>query len=331
MNKRLFTTSLSFLSGKPYPLPSAGSGAFHSRSNERPPIISRRQPTRGLAIGDALTTLAVGAFCVSTTALASLYAAQRRLVWVGQRINGATFQGAAPPELPGCELLTVGPEHLGLHFSAQIPGAPTLVYFHGNGDQLAWGGAYLGRAFQQLGFGFCAVEYPGYGLAQGDPSEASVLAAAEAVLKHLETAKGVDRKSMVMVGQSIGSYPASEMARRGFGSKLILISPFVSLQEMAAAVFPFLTPLFRAFPFFLRDRLDNAALVPRLRPGLEVLVCHGTRDEVVPFKQGKALAGLFPKGTCRFEAIEGAGHNDLFAGRQPEALLKLITDFALSP
>ena len=84
-----------------------------------------------------------------------------------------------------------------------------VVFFHGNGDDIAFVAPSLGYIFGRLGLGFCGVEYPGYGLAaegtsQG-PSESGAYAAAEEVLLHLETAKGIKRKQMVLAGQSIGA------------------------------------------------------------------------------------------------------------------------------
>lgn len=58
----------------------------------------------------------------------------------------------------------------------------------------------------------------------------------------------------------------------------------------------------------MRDRFDSASRAPSLT--LPVLVLHGTRDEVVPFDLGKALAAKFPR--ARFVEVPGAGHNDVW-------------------
>lgn len=49
-----------------------------------------------------------------------------------------------------------------LYFPAPHESAPTLVYLHGNADQLGWGAAYLGRLFKEVfGMGFYGIEFPG--------------------------------------------------------------------------------------------------------------------------------------------------------------------------
>eukprot|EP01047_Picozoa_sp_COSAG01_P058659 COSAG01_NODE_6940_length_3430_cov_2.386971_4_plen_232_part_00 len=67
----------------------------------------------------------------------------------------------------------------------------TLVYFHGNADQIGWGGAYVAQLLQKQqhkitgsSYGLLAVEYPGYGHASGHggaPSEPALYEAAEQV------------------------------------------------------------------------------------------------------------------------------------------------------
>ena len=47
------------------------------------------------------------------------------------------------------------PRVAAVFFQPPSPEAPTLVYVHGNADQIGWGGAYLGRVMrEQHGLGF---------------------------------------------------------------------------------------------------------------------------------------------------------------------------------
>jgi hypothetical protein len=214
--------------------------------------------------------------------------------------------GAREPHLPGATLLRLaGPEASTvyvLHVPAP-PGAPTVVHFHGNGDQLA-DQLPVVRRFQEAGLGFYVMEYPGYGLAADrGPSEQRIYAAAEAALAHLHTALGVPRERTVLQGQSLGSGVAVEMARRGLGARLVLLTPYTSIVDMGARMFPWLPVRLLA-----RDRFDSAAKAPEVT--LPVLIVHGTRDEVIPVDMGQALGRLFPHATVRL--VEGATHNDVF-------------------
>jgi alpha-beta hydrolase superfamily lysophospholipase len=179
-------------------------------------------------------------------------------------------------------------------------GKRVVVWFHGNGEDLA-DAVPMVSLLRTLGVGVLAVEYPGYGVAGGTPSEQGSYAAAESALSWLRTERGVDDARVMLLGQSLGSGVATEMARRGHGARLVLISPFTSIAEMARRLFPF-------FPaWFLRHRFDTLSKAPSI--SLPVLILHGTEDEVVPFSMGEHLARAFPQ--ARLVAIPGGQHNDL--------------------
>ncbi len=200
-----------------------------------------------------------------------------------------------------------------LHVPA-APGAPTVVHFHGNGEQLA-DGAWLALHYQEAGLGFYAVEYPGYGLMaeQGPPSEEGIYEAAEVALAHLKGELGVPRERTVLQGQSLGSGVAVEMAKRGHGERLVLLTPYTAIADVGARVFPWIP-----VRLLMKDRFDSAAKAPGLE--LPVLIVHGTRDEVVPVDMGQSLGKLFPNATVRI--LEGRTHNDVLD--RPEVLEDLM-------
>jgi uncharacterized protein len=172
----------------------------------------------------------------------------------------------------------------------------------------------LAQRFQEAGLGFYAVEYPGYGLAAGqEPSEKGIYAAAEAALAHLHGTLGVPRERTVLQGQSLGSGVAVEMAKRGHGARLVLISPYTSITEMGARIFPLLPA-----SLLVRDPFDSAAKAPGIE--LPVLIVHGTRDEVIPVDMGQRLGTLFPNATVSL--LEDRSHNDVL--ERPAILLEMM-------
>ena len=244
--------------------------------------------------------IAVGAVVIGFLAIcAALFAVQRSML----------FPAPADVIEPKRGLVR-GDGFVALHY----PGPKTVVHFHGNAEQLShleW----LGEKFVEAGLGFYAVEYPGYGLSRATPvSEEAIYAAAEAALTALE--KTVPKDQLVLQGQSLGSGVAAEMARRGHGSRLILIAAYTSIPDVAAGVFPWL-PV-RAL---VRDRFDTASKARQL--SLPVLLVHGDQDEVIPVRMSRELSTLFPRATLRI--IEGAHHNDLIG--RPE-VLEALTTFA---
>ncbi|MFP2959149.1 alpha/beta hydrolase [Myxococcus sp. 1LA] len=180
------------------------------------------------------------------------------------------------------------------------PGAPTVVHFHGNGEEVLTQ-IGLGNLMQARGLGFLTVEYPGYGASPGSPSEKGIYAAAEAALAWLR-AKGVTPQQTVLSGRSLGTGVAVEMAWRGHGSRVMLVSPYTSIPDIGVTAFPFLPVRLLA-----RDRFDTASKAAAMK--LPVLIIHGEEDDLIPVSMGRRLGTLFPHAVV--ETVAGAGHNDV--------------------
>ena len=226
---------------------------------------------------------------------AGMFVAQRSLVFPGASVETrALAAGAQVVEVPGgTPMLWVPPP------SAD---APVVVHFHGNGQQVA-DVQWLGDALQAAGAGYAAVEYPGYGLAGGDPSEDAILAAARAALGYLTGPLGVPRSHLALSGRSLGTGVATAMAAEGWGARVLLVSPYTALPDVAGLEYPWL-PVRQ----LMRDRFDSAAVAAGVE--VPVLILHGDDDTLIPVEQGGTLAALFPLGTL--QRVPGAGHGDIW-------------------
>jgi pimeloyl-ACP methyl ester carboxylesterase len=198
-------------------------------------------------------------------------------------------------------------------FRPPADGKPVIAFFHGNGGQLA-DAEWLAAQLSPRGLGVFSVEYPGYAGAPGAPSEEAIFRVADEGIRQLETQIPHDR--WVMMGQSLGTGVAVEMAARGHGKKLVLVSPFTSIPDVAVRQFPI------APGFLVRDPFDSASKAAGI--SIPVLEFHGTADEVVPYDLGKRLSSLFPH--CTLITLQGAHHNDVIDRAD---VLKQIVDFAL--
>lgn len=252
---------------------------------------------------------------VGTYVLVALgvFALQRRIIYPYRGTGRA-------PDLPGAtlETISVADGHRVHALYAKAEGdAPTLVHFHGNGEELADMVNFV-ALFRARGLGVLAVEYPGYGLSQSvEPNEADIYRDAETALVMLRDEKGVPREKVVLSGQSLGTGVAVEMASRGLGSRVLLFSPYTSIVDVANRYFPILPTR-----WLVRDRFESVKKAPAVR--VPVLVVHGTDDEVIPFAFGKELAATFPN--ARFVPLDQGRHNDLFV-RGGDALVDGIAKF----
>ncbi len=242
----------------------------------------------------ALAVLAGG----YVTWCALLFGAQRLVLFPGTRLPPAgprpTLPDARPLDVTHAEGVSEGWFMPGLGLDAEHPG-PVVIYAHGNGervdDQLGWLRGYADR-----GVSVASLEYRGYGRSGGAPSEAALVADAEAFVAQVARQPEVNRYQIIYHGRSLGGGVLGALHGRRPAAGLILESTFTSARALARR--------FGVPGALLRDGFETqAALAARPAP---TLVLHGRRDEVIPFAHGQALAA-----TAQTALVaRDCGHND---------------------
>ncbi|MDP9000517.1 MAG: lysophospholipase [Myxococcota bacterium] len=214
-----------------------------------------------------------------------------------------------PPPIPpaGAKLLSTRAQDGTTVWALQFPAADetqrVIVIFHGNGETIARG-IDLALDLSHRGFGVLLAEYRGYGVSRGagTPGEQGLYCDAIAVLDALE-AQGIGRERIVVMGMSLGTGVAAEMARRGRAAALVLVSPYTSISAMARRVVPFLPSA-----WLCPDKFDTLSKAGEIHT--PTLVVHGDADEVIPVAMGRAVAVAIAGAHLRL--IAGGHHNDLF-------------------
>ena len=163
------------------------------------------------------------------------------------------------------------------------PGKPLLVYFHGNAKSLV---ARVPR-FELMtagGNGLLAVSYRGYFGSTGTPTEAGLYEDGEATYREA-LSLGYDPSRIVLVGESLGTGVAVALAAKKPVAALVLDSPYTSIVDVAAARYWILPVQTLMWDRFASDEKIGQVHVP-------LLIAHGTKDEVVPFRFGEKLFSL---------------------------------------
>ena len=189
-----------------------------------------------------------------------------------------------------------------------IPGESrvTLLWLHGNAGNISRRLDNILLMRERLGVGVFIIDYRGYGLSEGKPSESGLYMDADAAFDWLVSERGLDAESEIVIfGRSLGAAVAVETAVRRKARGVMLESGFSSIADMggtgrASALSRLTLPLFEA-------RYDSASKIGGLLS--PVMVLHGDRDQTVPFEMSRRLYAAAPEPKT-FYPIPGAGHND---------------------
>lgn len=185
-------------------------------------------------------------------------------------------------------------------------GRPTVLYFHGNGGSLSTMDHTLGH-LRKADFGALVLDYRGYGLSTGRPSEPGLYCDGLAAYDYLRK-QGVPADHLLIHGQSLGGGVATYVAENRACAGLILESTFTSFPAVAAKVCGGGIPGRLAY-LAVHTQFPSKQRLAKIH--VPVLVIHGQQDELIPYSMGKALHAALPKGQSELWLVPGAGHNNL--------------------
>lgn len=178
----------------------------------------------------------------------------------------------------------------------------TALFFHGNAGNVS-GRLETIRILHGLDMNVLIIDYRGYGESTGEPSEEGLYLDAEAAWRHLVDERGVDGRTIVIHGRSLGGGPSVWLAERVEAAALVLEAAFTSLPDAGAHHYPYL-------PVRLLSRVKFENVERLNRCHLPLLIVHSEEDEVVPYSHGRRLfdAAGEPK---QFLTLRG-GHANAF-------------------
>jgi len=181
------------------------------------------------------------------------------------------------------------------------PGPLALIYFGGNAEDVSASLPSFESAFPD--HSLYLVNYRGYGGSTGKPSEPALLADAGVIFDHVHAA----HSAISIMGRSLGSGIAMQLASAREIRRLVLVTPYDSLVNVARDHFPL-------FPvgLLMRDRYESASRAPHIQA--PVLAVIAGDDEIIPRARSLALVEAFPPTQVRVVVLEHATHNsiDLF-------------------
>ena len=194
---------------------------------------------------------------------------------------------------------------------AKIGTDTVIMYCHGNKWHMDfyWQRAkLLAHVAGKNKYGVLMIDYRGYGLSEGKPSEEGLYADVGAALQWLKS-NGLSNNRLVIYGFSMGTAPACELTAKPRSlapGKLILEAPFASAEVMVRDA----SGLNMPGSFFTNLKIDNANEIKTVQQPFCWL--HGSSDNFLSSKtHGEAVYKNYNGSYKEAHKIDGAGHSDV--------------------
>lgn len=252
----------------------------------------------------AIISLLIAAFILITL----MWFFQRKLIYMPDR-NRPTRASCEASDMEEVKFQTQDGLSLYAWYKKPKDRQTTIVYFHGNGGNLC-GRMPLVRQFINHGYGVLLLSYRGYAGNPGKPSEQGLYQDARAALHYV-----YERNSCaVVLGESLGTGVATQMATEFPVKGVILQSPYTSLVRMAKLHYPwiFIEPV---------DKFQSDKKIDKVQAPL--LVIHGESDTVVPYSEGKRLYNLATTQKTLL-SYPGRGHADLWHSELYDKIMRFL-------
>jgi len=178
-----------------------------------------------------------------------------------------------------------------------------ILYFGGNAEAVIYNANSFLQIFPE--HTVYLVNYRGYGGSSGSPSEKGLYEDATYIYDAL-----IKRHSGIsVIGRSLGSGIATYLASTRDIDKLVLVTPFDSIQKVAQKRFP-IYPM----SILLKDKYDSRSNVKNIKARTLVLIAQN--DEIIPLLNSQNLIKAFAKEDVTVKTISNSGHNDLSEHKQ---------------
>lgn len=255
---------------------------------------------------------------------AAVAANQRRLVF-----NPTVEREVQNPRSSGHRTRSVvlraadGTRLCGWLMTPKIPGPhPAVVYFGGRSEEVSWVVRDAGKLFPNMAV--LAVNYRGYGESLGDPAESHMVEDGCMLFDWMAARAHVDARRIAVVGRSLGSGVAVQVAKERPVHSVVLITPYDSILAIAKRKF-------RVMPieYMLRHRFESIKYAPALKAPTYVL--RAASDDVVPHSHTDQLVAKLVQ-LCGDDTVPDSDHMNIpyLEGTQSRIATFLASQFAKS-
>jgi uncharacterized protein len=188
-----------------------------------------------------------------------------------------------------------------LYFKTNNPKG-VILYFHGNRDNLQRWGKIASEVGDYFHYDVFVMDYRGYGKSVGKRDEEALNRDALFCYNYVKT--NYAPKELIIYGRSLGTGIASCLASEIKADKLILETPYHSVNDLARNYFSLFS-----IEYKLSYKLPSYHYLQHVN--CPILILHGTKDDIVPYSSGKKLYESIVHKNVIFYTIPNGEHNNL--------------------
>lgn len=188
-----------------------------------------------------------------------------------------------------------------------------ILYFGGNAESVAMNATVFAELFSS--YSVYLISYRGYGNSSGHPNEKANYSDAQTIYQQIKESYS----DISVIGRSLGSGVATYLASKNQIHKLVLITPFDSIQSVAQDQF-----LIYPMSLLLTDKYDSFSRVESIKAKTLVLIAE--HDQIIKRKHTNRLISAFAESQITVKILVGTDHNNISQDKNYYQLLKQFID-----
>ena len=200
-------------------------------------------------------------------------------------------------------------------------GKQMVLFYHGNTGCLEQRVRHL-KVLAERGYGFLIPSWRGFGKSEGRPSKNGLLEDAKTAITFLEE-EGFKTEDTVLIGESLGTAMAVNMAYENDFKAILLITPYTSMAKIAQGRYPFIPA-----ELVLKHNFDAISYIDDIDE--PIMIIHGTADTVIPHQHAEELfSKIKPETKKKFILYPGMNHVGYDFAKVMDEMEKFM-DFSLA-
>jgi uncharacterized protein len=175
-----------------------------------------------------------------------------------------------------------------------------IFYLHGNGGSLRWIGD-VAKTYTNLDYDVFILDYRGYGKSEGVINNENDLYD-DNQMAYDALKKEYDEKNIIILGYSIGSGMAAELASTNSPKKLVLEAPYYNLTYIMKRRYRIIPTFLLKYKFATNDYLKSCKM--------PIYLFHGTDDNSTYYESSLKLKKDFSN-KLELITLKDQGHNGI--------------------